>query len=123
VARLGEGWGQPKVSKIETGKQLLTAADVNAWAAATDADASELLVLLDRARIEYATFRERYAELAGADRLQDAIGAAEAAATRIAHYEPCSSSESSRYPTTPASCCIFPAAPLNPAPATKRSAA
>ena len=28
------------------------------------------------------------AELAGADRLQDAIGAAETAATRIAHYEP-----------------------------------
>jgi Domain of unknown function (DUF5753) len=76
------------VSKIETGKQLPTAADIHAWAAATDAETPELLELLDRARIEYATFRERYAEVAGADRLQDAIGAAEAAATRIAHYEP-----------------------------------
>jgi transcriptional regulator with XRE-family HTH domain len=86
--RLGAGWGQPKVSKIETGKQLPTASDVRAWAAAADADAGELLELLERARIEYASFRERYVELAGADRLQDAIGAAEAAATRIAHYEP-----------------------------------
>jgi Domain of unknown function (DUF5753) len=48
----------------------------------------ELLELLDRARIEYASFRERFTELAGADRLQDAIAAAETAATRIAHYEP-----------------------------------
>jgi transcriptional regulator with XRE-family HTH domain len=86
--RLGEGWGQPKVSKIETGKQLPSPADISAWAAAADADPLELLELLDRARIEYATFRERYTELAGADRLQDAIAAAETAATRIAHYEP-----------------------------------
>lgn len=76
------------MSKIETGKQLPTTAEIHAWAAAADADTAELLELLDRARIEYATFRERYVELAGADRLQDAIGAAEAAATRIAHYEP-----------------------------------
>jgi transcriptional regulator with XRE-family HTH domain len=88
AARLGDGWGQPKVSKIETGKQLPSAADVEAWAAATGAEAAELLELLDRARIEYASFRERYTELAGADRLQDAIAAAEISATRIAHYEP-----------------------------------
>jgi hypothetical protein len=76
------------VSKIETGKQLPTPADIRAWAAATSTDPAELLDLLDRARIEYATFRERVADLAGADRLQDAIGAAETAATRIAHYDP-----------------------------------
>jgi transcriptional regulator with XRE-family HTH domain len=86
--RLGAGWRQPRVSKIETGKQLPTAADINAWAAVTDADAPELLELLDRARIEYSTFRERIADLSGVDRLQDAIGAAETAATRIAHYQP-----------------------------------
>jgi transcriptional regulator with XRE-family HTH domain len=86
--RLGEGWAQPKVSKIETGRQLPTAADVEAWAAATRADAGELLELLDRARVEYATFAERYAALCGADRLQDAIGAAETAALRIAEYVP-----------------------------------
>jgi transcriptional regulator with XRE-family HTH domain len=86
--RLGKGWRQPRVSKIETGKQLPTAADVRAWANATGADADELLELLDRARIEYSTFRERIADLAGVDRLQDTIGAAETAATRIAHYQP-----------------------------------
>jgi transcriptional regulator with XRE-family HTH domain len=86
--RLGRGWRQPRVSKIETGKQLPTRADLEAWAAATDADPAELLDLLDRARFEYSTFRERIADLAGADRLQDAIGAAETAATRIAHYQP-----------------------------------
>lgn len=88
ASRLGDGWGQPKVSKIETGKQLPTAPDIDAWAAATGADAPELLELLNRARIEYATFQERYIQSAGAHRLQDAIGAAETAATRIAHYEP-----------------------------------
>ena len=86
--RLGEGWRQPRVSKIETGKQLPTPHDVRAWAAATEADPGELLELLDRARIEYTTFRERIADVAGVDRLQDAFGAAEAAATRIAHYDP-----------------------------------
>jgi transcriptional regulator with XRE-family HTH domain len=86
--RLGEGWRQPKVSKIETGRQLPTAAEVRAWATATATDPGELLELLDRARIEYATFRERIADVGGADRLQDAIGAAETAATRIAHYQP-----------------------------------
>jgi transcriptional regulator with XRE-family HTH domain len=88
AGRLGDGWGQPKVSKIETGKQLPTPAEIEAWAATADAPAGELLDLLDRARIEYATFRDRFVELAGADRVQDAIGAAELAATRIAHYEP-----------------------------------
>jgi len=86
--RLGEGWRQPRVSKIETGKQLPTVDDVHAWAQATNADPAELLDLLDHARIEYASFRERYTELAGADQLQDAIAAAETAATRIAYYDP-----------------------------------
>jgi transcriptional regulator with XRE-family HTH domain len=88
AARLGAGWGQPKVSKLETGKQLPTAADVTAWAQATRTDPAELLDLLEHARIEYASFRERIQDRAGVDRLQDDIGAAEAAATRIAHYQP-----------------------------------
>jgi transcriptional regulator with XRE-family HTH domain len=86
--RLGPGWGQPKVSKLETGKQLPTTADITAWAEATRTDPAELLDFLDRARIEYASFRELIQDLAGVDRLQDAIGAAETAATRIAHYQP-----------------------------------
>lgn len=88
AARLGQGWGQPKVSKIETAKQLPTTQDVEAWATAARSDPAELLELLDRARVEYATFQQRFAELGGAGGLQDAIGAAETAAARIAHYEP-----------------------------------
>jgi transcriptional regulator with XRE-family HTH domain len=86
--RLGAGWRQPKVSKLETGKQLPTAADLTAWAQATRTDPAELLELLEHARIEYASFRERIQDLAGVDRLQDDIGAAETAATRIAYYQP-----------------------------------
>jgi transcriptional regulator with XRE-family HTH domain len=85
---LGSGWGQPKVSKLETGRQLPTAADITAWAEATHTDPAELHELLEHARIEYASFRERIQERAGVDRLQDDIGSAEAAATRIAHYQP-----------------------------------
>jgi transcriptional regulator with XRE-family HTH domain len=88
AARLGAGWGQPKVSKLETGKQLPTAADITAWAEATRTDPAELRELLEHARIEYASFRERIQDRAGVDRLQDDIGAAEAAAARIAHYQP-----------------------------------
>jgi transcriptional regulator with XRE-family HTH domain len=88
AARLGAGWGQPKVSKLETGKQLPTAVDVTVWAEATRTDPAELLDLLEHARIEYASFRERIQDRAGVDRLQDDIGTAEAAATRIAHYQP-----------------------------------
>ena len=60
----------------------------HAWADATRTDPAELLDLLEHARIEYASFRERIQDLAGVDRLQDDIGAAETAATRIAHYQP-----------------------------------
>lgn len=82
------GWGQPKVSKIETGRQLPSEADVTAWARATDADARELLALLEQARAEYATFRDLYAATGGADRLQDAIAVQEATAMRLVMYQP-----------------------------------
>jgi transcriptional regulator with XRE-family HTH domain len=46
------GWGQSKVSKIETGRQLPAEADLRAWAQATNADPGELLALLEQARAE-----------------------------------------------------------------------
>jgi transcriptional regulator with XRE-family HTH domain len=46
------GWGQSKVSKIETGRQLPAEADLRAWAQATNADPRELLALLEQARAE-----------------------------------------------------------------------
>lgn len=85
---LGTGWGQSKVSRIETGRRLPSSTDVEAWAAATGADAQELLGLLSRAKSEYATFRELYADAGGAHLLQDVIGESESAARVIAQYQP-----------------------------------
>ncbi|MGH8345350.1 MAG: helix-turn-helix domain-containing protein, partial [Pseudomonas sp.] len=54
------GWPQPRVSKLETGKQIPTDEDLDAWLAATGAgkaQAIELAELLSAARIEYVTWR------------------------------------------------------------------
>ncbi len=48
AARLG--WGQSKVSRIETGRQIPTENDVRAWGAATSLDASSVDELLDQLR-------------------------------------------------------------------------
>lgn len=82
------GWKQSKVSKIETGRQLPSEADMRAWAQATDADPEELIALLGQARAEYATVRELYTAAGGADRLQDAIAVQEATAKSLVKYQP-----------------------------------
>lgn len=76
------------MSKIETGRQLPTADDIATWAGATGGEVSELLPLLERARVEFETLRDRYATYGGAAGLQNEIGAAEAAAARIARFHP-----------------------------------
>jgi transcriptional regulator with XRE-family HTH domain len=86
--RLGPGWGQPKISKIESGRQLPSEEDIRAWARATGADPDELLALLDRAAHEYRTFREAYPAEGGAAEHQAAYAAAEQAAKRLFYYQP-----------------------------------
>ena len=86
--RLGAGWGQPKVSKIESGRQLPTTEDLLAWATATSVDSDELLALLDRATHEFRAFRQAYPEQGGASRHQAAYARAEQAAQRIFFYQP-----------------------------------
>jgi len=81
--QLGAGWGQPKVSKIESGRQLPSAAEVEAWAAATGANVDTLLALHARALHEYETLRDSYDAEGGPDRQQDAHAAAERAASVI----------------------------------------
>jgi transcriptional regulator with XRE-family HTH domain len=49
AAALGAGWGQPKISKIETGRQLPTEAEVRAWTSATKTPPDRLLALRSRA--------------------------------------------------------------------------
>ena len=88
VAKLGPGWGQPKVSKLETGRQLPSEEDIRAWAHLTGAKLDELITLLERARHEYSTYKTMFAEDGNAAALQDAVAAAEYAAKTIASYQP-----------------------------------
>jgi transcriptional regulator with XRE-family HTH domain len=53
------GWTQPRVSRIETGGIFPTEDDVRTWASATGADEAALLAQRDRARAEYATWKEQ----------------------------------------------------------------
>uniref|UniRef100_UPI003F494F0C helix-turn-helix domain-containing protein n=1 Tax=Nonomuraea sp. CA-251285 TaxID=3240002 RepID=UPI003F494F0C len=56
------GWQQSKVSRIERGKQLPSAEDVSAWAAACGASEEVIAVVLDlqeQARIAQLTFQSR----------------------------------------------------------------
>lgn len=88
AVRLGAGWGQPKVSRIETGKQVPSAADIEEWAQAAGSGTAELLAMQERAAAEYATFRDRYRETGSVAGFEDALAAADAAAKRIGHYQP-----------------------------------
>jgi hypothetical protein len=86
--RLGPGWGQPKISKIESGRQFPTAAEVRAWAIATNAELTKLLALHERALHEYEAFRDSYDNEGGPDRHQDSYGVAEREATLINGFQP-----------------------------------
>lgn len=88
AAQLGEGWGQSKVSRIETGRQLPSDSDVRQWAAAFGDQPEELVAMLGRATAEYAAFRDRYVQAGGADQAEDAITAADFQAHQIGHYQP-----------------------------------
>ena len=82
---LGEGWTQPKVSKIETVRQLPTADEIRVWADATGAagDVAEVLELLDAVRAERTEYKT-----AGVASVQAGILALEAQATRIGEFQP-----------------------------------
>jgi transcriptional regulator with XRE-family HTH domain len=86
--RLGPGWGQPKISKIESGRQMLTEAEVRAWAKVTGSDVETLLALHHRAQHEFETFREAYPAEGGAAAHQATYAAAEQAATVLFCYQP-----------------------------------
>lgn len=84
------GWGQPKVSKIETGPQTPSTEDIEAWAAAVGAGpeiVDQLLDRLARVRVEYAHWSDAYATT-GAGGVQEEILALEAQSTRIAELQP-----------------------------------
>jgi transcriptional regulator with XRE-family HTH domain len=88
ATRLGVGWAQPKVSKIESGRQLPTVDDVRAWAKATTADPDTLLALHAHAMHEFESFRDSFDIDGGPDRHQEIHAAAERAATVINGFQP-----------------------------------
>lgn len=88
AAALGPGWKQPKVSKIETGRQLPMPEEITAWAGATGAEAAPLLALREKAAAEYGAYKDRIAEAGGALSLQDELTALARSCTFIAEYQP-----------------------------------
>jgi transcriptional regulator with XRE-family HTH domain len=86
--RLGPGWAQPKISKIESGRQFPTEEETVAWAKATGADPNVLLALHARAGHEYAVFRDAFRTEGGPDRHQEAYAAAEQAASLVFGFQP-----------------------------------
>jgi len=84
-------WPQPRVSKLETGKQIPTEDDLDAWVTATGAgkeQATELAGLLSAARIEYATWRGVQRTAGGLAGRHAERANWEAATTHIAEYQP-----------------------------------
>ncbi len=84
-------WPQSRVSRLETGRQLPTEDDIHAWVQAVGASSetvAELLELLERARIEYATWRDTYRRSGGPGGKQASIAQLEAQAKRIRGFQP-----------------------------------
>ncbi|MGH3800101.1 MAG: helix-turn-helix domain-containing protein [Pseudonocardiaceae bacterium] len=84
-------WPQSRVSRLETGTQLPTEDDIHTWVQAAGASSetvTELLALLERARIEYATWRDTYRRSGGPGGKQTSIAQLEAQAQRIRGFQP-----------------------------------
>ena len=85
------GWHQTRVSKLEQGGQRPSDDDLNVWAEAVGAtkdQLDELYELASAARIEYATFGQRYRRHGGAVAEQETTTSEDAASARIAEFQP-----------------------------------
>jgi transcriptional regulator with XRE-family HTH domain len=83
------GWQQSKVSRIETGKQTASEADLTAWAQAVGATpqvVEELLTRLKAVQVEYASWRQQHQ--AGVLAKQQALLDLEAQVTTIRAFDP-----------------------------------
>lgn len=81
-------WAQSKVSRIENGRQMPSADDIRAWAAACGADAGvveELLSLREEARIAHTSFRSRMRQ--GQARVQEGYTKLVAASHLLRYFE------------------------------------
>jgi transcriptional regulator with XRE-family HTH domain len=87
ATELGPGWRQSKVSKIETGRQLPSVSDLQAWARATGADAGQLVSLRAKASSAYRPWKERLADAGGAVAMQDELASLAASCSYLAEYQ------------------------------------
>jgi transcriptional regulator with XRE-family HTH domain len=85
---LGDGWRQSKISKIETGRQLPTHADIEAWGAATGTDPSALIELRDQAAIDYRSHKDRIQQAGGVLEHQSDLTALHESSTFVAEFWP-----------------------------------
>jgi transcriptional regulator with XRE-family HTH domain len=88
AAALGPGWRQPKVSKIETGRQLPTESELAAWAATTGGDLDELGRLREQSAVDYRTHKERISRAGGAVAHQQDLTALAESCTFLAEFQP-----------------------------------
>lgn len=88
AAALGEGWHQPKISKIENGRQLPTAEEVTAWATVTAVAVEPLLSLREKAASEYGAHKDLIARAGGAVPLQEELTSLARSCTTFAEYQP-----------------------------------
>lgn len=82
------GWAQSKVSRIENGKQMASAEDIEVWARATGAGTeavNELRRQLQDARLAHVTLRSRMAR--GQAKVQQTYNELVRDATLIRHFE------------------------------------
>jgi hypothetical protein len=79
----GRAGASPKISKIESGRQMLTEDEIRAWAKVTGSDVDALLALHHRAQHEFETFRDAYPAEGGSAAHQATYAAAEQAATTL----------------------------------------
>ena len=85
------GWHQTRVSKLEQGSQRPTDEDLRQWgetAGATAEQLDELFALASAARVEYATFAQRYRQHGGAVDEQESTAQEDNASTRMAEFQP-----------------------------------
>lgn len=85
---LGAGWRQPKVSKIENGRQLPTEAEIVAWAAATRAEAEPLIALRATAVSDYGTHQERITRAGGVVAHQQNLTTLAESCTFLGEFQP-----------------------------------
>jgi transcriptional regulator with XRE-family HTH domain len=85
---LGDGWGQSKVSKIETGRQLPPEADLIAWAVATGTDPEPLIALRATAATEYRSHKDRISRAGGAVADQQDLTTLAESCTFLAEFQP-----------------------------------